>query len=119
MNTLTSVDGSHLIKEENKEAITSQMFPTKKRDGRIKCRSCADGHVQRGKFEKQDAAYPTVATESIFITSAIDSHERRDVVTIYIPGAFLHADSDNNIIMVLKVNVAILMCHVDPKLYRK
>ena len=68
------------------------MFLTKKRDGIIKGRECADGHGQRGKFEKEDVASPTVATEIIFIASAIDAHERRDVVTIYVPGVFLHAD---------------------------
>ena len=54
-----------------------------------------------------------------FITSAIDAHERRDVATIDIPGAFLLAYSEEHIIMVLKVKLALLMCHVDPKLYRK
>ena len=39
--------------------------------------------------------------------------------TIDIPDAFLHADSDKHIIMVLKGKIPLLMCHVDPKLYRK
>ena len=41
------------------------------------------------------------------------------MATVNIPGAFLHADSDKHIIMVLKGNIALLMCHVVPKLYRK
>ena len=41
------------------------------------------------------------------------------MVTIDIPGAFLHAYSDKNTIVVLKGELALLMCHVDPKLYRK
>ena len=41
------------------------------------------------------------------------------MTTINIPGAFLHADSDEYIIMVLKVKLDLLMCHVEPKLYRK
>ena len=68
------------------------MFLTKKRDGIIKGRECADGHGQRGKFEKEDVASPTVATEIIFITSAIDAHERRDVATIDIPGESRNVD---------------------------
>ena len=39
--------------------------------------------------------------------------------TIDIPGALLRADSDKHIILVLKGNLALLMCHVDQKLYRK
>ena len=34
---------------------------------------------------------PTVALESVFVTAAIDARENREVVTIDIPGAFLHA----------------------------
>ena len=41
------------------------------------------------------------------------------MVTIYIPGAFPHADSDKHIIMVLKGNLDLLMSHVGLKLYRK
>ena len=95
------------------------MFLTKKIDGRIKITVCADGRGQRITFEKEDAASPTVANENIFITSAIDPHERTDVATINISGTFLHADSDEHIIVVLKVKLALLICHVYPKLYRK
>ena len=41
------------------------------------------------------------------------------MATIDIPGAFLHEDSDKNIIMVLKGKLALLMCNVEKKLYRK
>ena len=39
--------------------------------------------------------------------------------TIAISGAFLHADSDGHIIVVLKLNISLSMCRVDQKLYRK
>ena len=71
------------------------------------------------KIQKQDTESPIVATESVFNKSSIDAYERRDVVTIDIPGVFLHADSDEHIIMVLKGNIALLMCHMDLKLYKK
>ena len=41
------------------------------------------------------------------------------MVTIDTPGTFLHTDSDDHIIMVLKGKLALLMCHKDPKLYSK
>ena len=41
------------------------------------------------------------------------------MATIAIPGAFIHTYLDEHIIMVLKGNLALLMCHVDPKLYRR
>jgi hypothetical protein len=46
-------------------------------------------------------------------------HERRDVGCYDIPGAFIHADSDEDITMVLKGRLAKLMVQVAPNLYRK
>ena len=71
------------------------------------------------KILKRRCSIPIVSTESIFITLAIDAHERRGVATSYIPGKFLHADLENHIIMVFKGKLALLLCHVYPKLYRK
>ena len=49
----------------------------------------------------------------------IDAHKRRDVGCYDIPGAFLHADSDEDITMILKGWLAELMVQVAPNLYRK
>jgi hypothetical protein len=51
------------------------------------------------------------------ITSAIEAHECRRVITLDIPGAFLHADLDEEVIMVLRGELAELMVLVDPELY--
>ncbi len=80
---------------------------------------CADGCKQRGDWTKQQSASPTVATESVFITVVIDVHEGQDMAWFDIPGAFLHADLDEDIAMVLKGRLADLMVQVAPNLYRK
>ena len=41
------------------------------------------------------------------------------MATIDIPVEFLHVDSDEHIIVILKGKLALLMCYVDQKLYRK
>ena len=41
------------------------------------------------------------------------------MATINIPDEFLHANSEEHIIIVLKGDLALLMWHVDPKFYRK
>ena len=61
---------------------------------------------------------PTISNEGVMLTSAIDAHEGRDVAVIDVPGAFLHAFMDEDIIMLLKGPVAQMMVHVSPKLYR-
>ena len=49
---------------------------------------------------KEEAAAQPVALESVFITSSIDAKENRKIVTIDIPGAFLHADNEDYILMI-------------------
>jgi hypothetical protein len=55
----------------------------------------------------------------VFMTSNIDARENREVVTIDIPGAFLHAINKDYFVMQMNVTLAKLMVQTDPKLYRK
>ena len=68
-----------------------------KRDSKVKARVVAGGSKERTqpRYKKEDSASPTVATDSIMITAAIKAHKRRDVATIGIPGAYLHAYNDS------------------------
>ena len=119
MITFFPVKAEELTKEERTNAIASLMFLKEKRNGDIKGRACADGRPQRELFEKQDATSPTVTTESIFLTSMIEALEGRDVACFDIPGAFLHAENDDEVIMLLKGRLAELLVMVEPALYRK
>ncbi len=55
----------------------------------------------------------------VFVTSTIDARENREVVTINIPGAFLHATNKDYAVMRMNETLAKLMAKMDPKLYRK
>ena len=57
--------------------------------------------------------------DSVFITSTIDAKESRKVATIDIPGAFLHADNEDYVIMKLVGTLAELMVKTNPKMYRQ
>jgi hypothetical protein len=70
-------------------------------------------------YKKQDGASPTVATDSILISATIDAHKGRDIATINIPGAFLNAYNNKEMIMLMKGHLAKLMVQVDPQLYCK
>ena len=50
------------------------------------------------------------------ITSAIKAHEEINVATINIPGAYLHTNNDEYLIMLLRGRLTELMAMVDPKL---
>ena len=108
-----------LSDEEKSKALTSLIFLREKRDGKVKARSCANGSVQREHVAKEEAAAPTVALESVFVTATIDAKEKQEIVTIDIPGAFLHANNDDYVIMKMNGSPAELMVKTDPKFYRK
>ncbi len=42
---------------------------------------------------------PTAALKSVFITSTIGAKESRKVVTVDVPGSFLHTDNKDYIVM--------------------
>jgi hypothetical protein len=90
MVTYIPMDPREMTKEQRMDALASLIFLTEKRNGTIKARACADGSKQRKQpnYRKEDAASPTVFNESVFITSAVEAHEGRDVATIDIPGPF-------------------------------
>jgi hypothetical protein len=96
------------------------MYLNQKRCGRIKGRGCADGRKQRlYKTKKEETSSPTVSTEALLLTSLIDAGEERKVVTVDIPGAFMHADMDELVHMRLSGPMAELLVRVDPAKYRK
>ena len=51
---------------------------------------------------KENAASPTVNNESVFLTTAIEAHKRRKIVTLDITGAYLHTDMDEEVVLLLK-----------------
>ncbi len=109
-----------LTYDKRKKALLSLMFLKEKRDSLVKACMCTNGHKQKDStWTKQDTTLPTVAMESVFITTNIDAHEGHDVTYLDIPWVFLHADIKEDITMVLKGRLAELMVQVTPNLYRK
>ena len=96
------------------------MFLKKKRCGRIKGRGCADGRKQRLTTNKDDVSAPTVSTEALMLTCAIDALEERDVATVDVPAAFMQADMEgDDVNMKLEGQMVHLLAKLDPTLYRK
>jgi hypothetical protein len=88
-----------LLEEDKKKMLSSLIFLKEKKSGAIKARSCANRNPQREHITKEEAVVPTIALKSVFITSTIDAKESRKVVMVDIPGAFLHADKEDYVIM--------------------
>ena len=116
---LDPVYGSELQYHERKKALPYLMFIKQKKSGKIKGRGCADGRKQRDTIDRTEVSSPTVAMESIFITSVIDAKECRDVATVDIPGAFMQADIDDLVHLRLDGPIVELLAQIEPQLYRK
>ena len=114
LQAFTPMDGNKLTKKEKSSARSSLMFLTEKMDGAIKARACADGSKQQEYMTKEEVAAPTVMLEPIFVTAAIDAKEGRDIAVMDLPGAFLHADNDDEVIMTMNRKLVELMLMVTP-----
>ena len=66
----------------------------------------------------QKGSSPTVATDSIFLTGMIDAKELQAIAILDIANAFLHADNDEKIRMLLRGRLAETMVQVDAAMYR-
>ena len=93
------------------------MFLTDRRNGEIKARACADGRPQCQHIAKEETTSPTINNDSLFVLAAIDAYENCHVVTMDIPGAFLHANNDDFVIMRMAGTLAELMIKTSPSLY--
>ena len=101
------------------KALSSLLFLKEKQTGKIKGRACINGAPQQAYISKEEAASPTVSTESTFITASIATHEHRKVRCYDIPSAFVNTDVDEDVLMVLKGELADMMVQIAPQVYRK
>jgi hypothetical protein len=118
-DTFTPQDSGTLSEAQKRGALESLMFLKEKRDGTIKGRACADGRKQRETAVPGAATSPTVSLEAVLITATIDAYEERDVAIVDVPGAFLSADMDEEVIMTIRGRLAELMVKAAPNIYRK
>lgn len=58
---------------------------------------------------------PTVQTESVFISTMIETYKRHEVMTRDKPGAFMQSDIDKFVHVKFEGDVALLLIKVDPK----
>ena len=105
--------------KERKNVLRYLMFLKEKRDGSILAMGCADGRSQWDYTNKVDTSLPTVSLEAMLLTCVTDAKEGHYIVVIDIPGAFLHADMEHDVHMLLKGTIAKLIIKLKSSLYRK
>jgi hypothetical protein len=82
LTTVSPEHHYHLTPERKAKALKYLMFLKEKRSGTVKGRGCADGRPQQDYLTKEDTSAPTVSTEALFLTSAVDAHEGRKVISV-------------------------------------
>ena len=81
----------------------------------------ADGikHRSYDGYEKSDGSSPTVMADSMYLMGTIAAFEERAQGIMDAANAFLHADNDEDVLMILRVKLAELLVKVDPSMYRE
>ena len=80
-----------LTRKERMRVQESLMLLTKKKSVAIKGQFAFNGKPTRAWLGAEDKSSPTVLTESLFLTCAIDAHKKWDVMVLDIPNAFIQA----------------------------
>ena len=110
-------DATKLTHEQKRNALPAINLIKKKRCGRIKGRTCANGAPHRKFVPREEAKSPTISLEGLIATMIIDAWEERDVATFDVPGAYLHADLPPHKFVLLKLRGRFvdIMCSVNPE----
>ena len=115
------INVNNMTDQERKRAMESLIFLSEKRDGTIKARTCANGSTQRDYINKDEPTSPTASTEAILITGVIDAKQRRDVMTLDVPNAFVQTavpQDKEKIIMKIRGELVDILVEVAPEVYK-
>jgi hypothetical protein len=118
MDTWKPMHPSQLGQEEKMRALLLLLILKEKQTGQIKGRACINGALQRAYIWKEEAASPTVSTESTFITAAIITSENRKVRCYDVPSAFVNTDINKDVPMVLKGKLATMLLNIVLEVYQ-
>ena len=108
---------SSMTRQEVISTLNTLTFIKRKRCGRVKARTCADGRPQRILFQKWESSSPTVRTESVITTSVVDAYEQRTIGVYDIPQAFLHAEQTDLTYIKMAGEAADFLIEVSPETY--
>ena len=101
--------------KQKRGALRAINLIKKKRDGQLKGRTVADGRPQRSLYDKSETACLTVSTDALVLSIIIDAHEKRDVGTADVAGAYLKTDMDDIVIMKFTGESVDILCKMNPK----
>jgi hypothetical protein len=120
-NTFKPVRWSELTSKQKETTLESHIFLTKKQTGEIKGRTVAGGNKQRAYIQKEDASSPTVATESVILTSIVDAIEEKHCAVIDVPNAFIQTvveDKKRRVIIRIRGMLVDMLVKIAPEVFK-
>ena len=113
---------AELTRREQKRAQEGLMLLTRKKSGDIKGRLVYNGKGTRSWISREDKSSPTVLNESLMLTCAVDAYEKRDIMSLDIPNAYIQAavpekEKGERIIMKICGKLVDWLCKIDPAAY--
>jgi len=104
-----------LTKDLRRNALRAVNLIKRKRCGKLKGRTCANGAPQRKYIPREKASSPTLRVESLMALILINAFEKRDVAIFDVPGAYLFADLDDKFVLLkIEGDFVKIMCYVNP-----
>ena len=107
-------DGNELTYDEKKNALNLITMVKEIRDGKIYGRAFADVRKQRKYITKEELSSPTIQLESLMITLLVGAHQRRNVATADVAGAYLFSDIDEDVPIKINGKSTDILCKVNP-----
>ena len=92
--------------KERKKALRYLMLLKENIDWTLWARGCADDQSQCEYSTKADTSSPTMSLKAMMMSCAIDAKEGQQVSVTNIPGAFLHANMEADIQVLLVGTIA-------------
>ena len=120
-NSLKPVRLRDLTERQKQTILESHIIMKQKRTGEIKGRTVAGGNKQRGYIDKEESSSPTVATESVILTSIINAEAGRETAVIDIPNAFVQTvveDKNKRVIIRITGMLVDFLCEIAPDVYK-
>ncbi len=110
MDTWAVMDPCSLTKEVKSKVLSLLLYSKEKRCGKVKGQMCINGAPQRAYIPKENTALLTVSAKSA---------SKKRHVQCYNVSSVANTDMDKNMLMVLKGELAKMMVHIAPQIYRK
>ena len=94
--------------------LKEKFLPDGKFD-KLKARLVAGGHLQdKSLYADEEINSPTAALQSVFMVATLAALEKRNVMTMDVGSAYLNADMERDVYMMLEPEIARVLCEIDP-----